>query len=142
MVANAASVPNTIGKLSLSAKGRQAFDALSPNLAGKVRNMNLEVFRDWLDGSELPKSMTTPFAKLPGETQHALTQLNHGIYHATLLMYTHLFFILGIVAIGAAIISFALVPYLKRLGAAHASGTDPESAVAPEHERGDQPGGR
>ncbi len=142
MVANAASVPNTIGKLSLGTKGQQAFAALPTSLAGKVRSMNLEIFRDWLDGIKLPENVTAPFAKLPEATQHTLTQLNDGIYHSTLLMYTQLFFILGIVAVGAAIISFALVPYLKRLGDAHASGTDPESAVAPEHERGNQAGGR
>lgn len=167
MVANVAEVPDKIGKLLnlLPAKEQTAFTQLPASMVHTLSNFDLGAFRYWLAGypvnsealSKAPRlvqhkfsnlsestqhtlQQLTPVSHLPQATQHTLTRLNQDFYHATLTLYTNLFLVLGLVAVGVALISFALVPYLKRLGAAHAAGTKPESAVLPEHEAGDLPG--
>ncbi len=168
MVANVASVPDTIGKVVrlLPANEKTVFTQLPTSLTHMLSNFDLGAFRYWLAGdpvtsgalskasklvqhkfSNLSESVQhtlqqlTPASDLPQTTQHALVQLNQNFYHTTLTLYTNLFLVLGIVAVGAALISFALVPYLKRLGK-HASGMNFGSAMLPEHEAGDLPGDR
>ncbi|MGH8128087.1 MAG: oligopeptide:H+ symporter, partial [Gammaproteobacteria bacterium] len=169
MVATVASVPDTIGKVLklLPASEKTAFAQLPASLTHALSNFDLGAFRYWLAGHPVTSAalakaprlvqhkfknfsesvqhtlqQLTPVADLPQATQHTLTRLNQDFYHTTLTLYTNLFLVLGLVAVGVALISFALVPYLKRLGAAHASGIKPESAVLPEHEAGDLPGDR
>ncbi|HEX5313335.1 MAG TPA: oligopeptide:H+ symporter, partial [Gammaproteobacteria bacterium] len=168
MVATAASVPDTIGKVlgNVPASDRALFARLPTSLAHRISGFDLSAFRYWLAGNPVhadalksaPQIVQHNFgnfsesvqhtlqqmpaaASLPQSTQQALTQLNQDFYHSTLILYTNLFLILGVVAVGVALISFGLIPYLKRLAAGHASGIKPESAVLPEHEAGDLPGG-
>lgn len=167
MVANVADVPDKIGKvLKLVPSHEQAlFAQLPSSLAHTLSNFDLGAFRYWLAGkpvnsaalAKAPKivqhqfsnfsqsvqhtlQQITPASDLPKATQQAMAQLNRGFYHVTLALYTNLFLVLGLVAVAAALISFVLVPYLKRLATAHGEGLKPETAVLPEHEAGDLPG--
>ena len=50
---------------------------------------------------------------------------------STLPLYTHLFWVLGWVAVGGTLAAIALLPYMRRLDASHRAG---EMPVGPEHE--------
>jgi POT family proton-dependent oligopeptide transporter len=146
MVANAASVPDKLSNILklVPAQHQMTFTQLPAALKQTLSSFDLGAFRYWLAGSPTSQSalqnasnalqekfqgfsttiqhslQTMPtFNSLPPGTQHNLLQLNQDFYHATLPLYTNLFLILGCVAVGAAIISFALNPYLKRLEAEH-----------------------
>jgi POT family proton-dependent oligopeptide transporter len=169
MVAGFTSVPDKVGGvIKMLPTGEQHMLAQVPaQLAHTLHGLNLGALRYWLAGHPVTAAalkntgsvvqqdfknfsdatkhtlqQLPAFSGLPQNTQNILTRMNQDFYHTTLINYTNLFFILCFVAAGVAIISFALVPFLKRLAAAHASGTSPESAVLGEHERASQPGGR
>lgn len=168
IVANAASVPDTVGAvLKLApAKDQATFSQLPVALQHTLSSLNLGAFRYWLNGSptgghalkEASRQIQQSFhgfspmirsalqnlpsvSALPPATRQVLAQINQDFYRATLPLYTHLFLVLGFVAVAAVILSGAMIPLLKRL-AVKPSGITPESAVLPEHEAGDQPAGR
>lgn len=146
MVANVASVPDTVkGVAKMLPAGKQGLLAQLPHqTAQTLSGLDLGAFRYWLAGS--PVNMNTeafkqassvvqqdfknfsgsvqqtlqqlpPVSKLPQGAQQTLTQLNDNFYSATMAQYTTLFLILGIIAVGVALISFGLVPLLKKLAA-------------------------
>ncbi len=167
MVANAASVPDTLTKVLelVPAQHQTTFTQLPATLKHTLSNFDLGAFRYWLAGSPTSQQALqnassaarqkfqgfstsvqhslqnmSSFSGLPASTQHDLIQLNQDFYHATLPLYTKLFLILGAVAVVAAIISFALNPYLKRLSAEHDALTSgPENAGDSGQEENDPP---
>ncbi|MDN5864556.1 MAG: oligopeptide:H+ symporter, partial [Gammaproteobacteria bacterium] len=168
MVANVASIPDTVkGVTGMLPAGKQGALAQVPQqLAQTISGMDLGAFRYWLAGNPVvPEGLKQapqhvqqsfenfsasvqqtlqqlpPVSQLPQPVQNTMTQLNQDFYSATMAQYTTLFLILGVVAVGVALISFGLVPLLKKL-AAHVPAFAPEGAVLPEHERGEQIGGR
>lgn len=163
MVANVAQVPDKVGELvqRLPEAGQQLFTQLPGTLTETISKLSLGAFRYWSSGASMStealgsasKSIQESFAslsgsaqlpqlaQLPDATRQQLTQLDQSFYHSTLGLYTNLFTNLGYFAVAAALLSFVLVPYLKRLAAAHVAASA-ENAVLPEHEAGDLPGER
>lgn len=141
MVANLAKVPDRLGLLSslLPPKYQALITHLNPMLRHWLMATNLDDFRTWIHGGNLHIALTPAykFAALPSAIQTTLRQLNHGFRLATLPLYTHLFLVLGGVAIAAALLAAAMLPLLKRLGRPDQS--LPSSLPLPEHETGDQP---
>ncbi|HET7369764.1 MAG TPA: oligopeptide:H+ symporter [Gammaproteobacteria bacterium] len=121
LVATMASVPNLIRDYSdkLGATGLQALADLPPTLLGTVRDMDLDAYRQWLQGTQLPEGVTTQFSQLPAATQQSLEPLNHALYNTTLPIYTDLFNTLGYTALGCIVIAVAVLPFLRKLSASH-----------------------
>jgi|GEM_PF-133933 len=142
LVANIASVPDKVGKVLklVPASARSNFTQLPENLQQTLSSLNLGAFRYWLNGSPTstqalnkashevqqrfhgfpPKiqhllQQLPAVSSLPDTTQQALKQINNTLYQATLPLYTHLFIVLGLVAVGATIIATGTVPVIKRL---------------------------
>lgn len=141
MVANVASVPDRLNELArmLPASYHATLAALPPALGERLMGLNLEDFRLWIAGQALHhggKGLAA-FTGLPAPTRALLEKLNHGFYLATLPLYIRLFLILGVAAVGAALLAALMIPLLKRLGANLVE--PPGTEVLPEHELGDQP---
>lgn len=144
MVANVASVPDTVRGVTrmLPASKQDLLAQLPQQLVQGMAGLDLGAFRYWLAGSPVvPDALKKapnivqqhfenfsiqvqealrqlpPVSTLPQSVQHTLTQLNDSFYAATMAQYTTLFLILGVVAVGVALISFGLVPVLKKLAA-------------------------
>lgn len=160
MVANVAQIPDKVGALvqRLPEAGQHLFAQLPQPLGDSISKLSLGAFRYWNSGASItaeglkkaPKSIQSNFANLSDSanlpalsqlsdaTRHNLMQVDQSFYHSTLVLYTNLFLVLGLFAVGAALLSFVLIPYLKRLGAAHVAASM-EDAVLPEYEAGNMP---
>lgn len=149
MVANFASVPDTVGGVLklVPASNRSDFLQLPNHLQQMLSQMDLGSFRYWLNGSpinphalgEAPKRIQNSYqafsphiqhllhqlpsaSSLPLKTQQTLEQMNTIFFHNTIQLYTHLFLVLGIIAVAATIIAALLIPVIKRLSKTHAEG--------------------
>ena len=139
-MANFASIPNKLADLSRVAhiNGIEQVGALFP----QALQMQIEDFRQWIgvlptqDANQLRgilAAVNAPeYGSLPATSQQVLTTFSDSARVATMQIYTNLFFWLGVAGVVCTVIAVAVLPLMKKLSAAHASGQVPLPTVRAE----------
>lgn len=116
---------------------RRRFATLPVPLQKHLNHLTLDQFTKWTSGKPLVNNPIPAFSKLPPQLQDVGNQIQNALPKITLPLYIRLFLILALVAVAGAILSFALIPLLKRLAGARKIPTEVE--LAPEHEGAEDP---